>query len=299
MEKSRCTYCLPERRVTPRMKQSIQHAKEMALAVLGPFLGQNMPIFAGCATLFLLTASFPLLIWALVIVNHLPGYSVADVADLLYQFLPQVPEIQDTIFAVLNNLSAQSTTFVASFAAITTLYSASSGMFAIQKGLQRLTPGARFTLFDRGLAILYTIIFEGLLLVVLLLQGLRSIFRPLSQLLSATSRWHGVIEFFRHWISFSDLIAIPVLFVLILLIYTFVPGGKRPLRRQLPGTVFTTVGWVVFSRIFSFYIVHFWKLSYIYGSLTAIILMILWLDIIINLLFLGASLNAALYRRRK
>lgn len=281
------------------MKQSIQRAKEMVLAVLGPFLGQNMPIFAGCATLFLLTASFPLLIWALVIVNHLPGYSVTDVADLLYQFLPQVPEIQDTIFAVLNNLSAQSTTFVASFAAITTLYSASSGMFAIQKGLQRLTPGARFTLFDRGLAILYTIVFEGLLLVVLLLQGLRSIFRPLSQLLSATSRWHGVIEFFRHWISFSDLIAIPVLFVLILLIYTFVPGGKRPLRRQLPGTVFTTVGWVVFSRIFSFYIVHFWKLSYIYGSLTAIILMILWLDIIINLLFLGASLNAALYRRRK
>lgn len=291
--------CLPERRVNPRMKQSIQRAKEMVLAVLGPFLGQNMPIFAGCATLFLLTASFPLLIWALVIVNHLPGYSVADVADLLYQFLPQVPEIQDTILSVLNNLSAQSTTFVASFAAITTLYSASSGMFAIQKGLQRLTPGARFTLFDRGLAILYTIVFEGLLLVVLLLQGLRSIFRPLSQLLSATSRWHGVIEFFRHWISFSDLIAIPVLFVLILLIYTFVPGGKRPLRRQLPGTVFTTVGWVVFSRIFSFYIVHFWKLSYIYGSLTAIILMILWLDIIINLLFLGASLNAALYRRRK
>lgn len=281
------------------MKQSIQRSKEMVLAVLGPFLGQNMPIFAGCATLFLLTASFPLLIWALVIVNHLPGYSVADVADLLYQFLPQVPEIQDTIFAVLNNLSAQSTTFVASFAAITTLYSASSGMFAIQKGLQRLTPGARFTLFDRGLAILYTIVFEGLLLVVLLLQGLRSIFRPLSQLLSATSRWHGVIEFFRHWISFSDLIAIPVLFVLILLIYTFVPGGRRPLRRQLPGTVFTTVGWVVFSRIFSFYIVHFWKFSYIYGSLTAIILMILWLDIIINLLFLGASLNAALYRRRK
>lgn len=299
MEKSRCTYCLPERRVNPRMKQSIQRAKEMVLAVLGPFLGQNMPIFAGCATLFLLTASFPLLIWALVIVNHLPGYSVTDVADLLYQFLPQVPEIQDTILSVLNNLSAQSTTFVASFAAITTLYSASSGMFAIQKGLQRLTPGARFTLFDRGLAILYTIVFEGLLLVVLLLQGLRSIFRPLSQLLSATSRWHGVIEFFRHWISFSDLIAIPVLFVLILLIYTFVPGGKRPLRLQLPGTVFTTVGWVVFSRIFSFYIVHFWKLSYIYGSLTAIILMILWLDIIINLLFLGASLNAALYRRRK
>lgn len=279
------------------MKQRIQSAQELLFAILGPFLGQNMPIFAGCATLFLLMASFPLLIWVLVIVNHLPGYSVTNVAELLYQFLPQVPEIQDTILDVLYSLSAQSTTFVASFAAITTLYSASSGMFAVQKGLQRLTPGARFTLYDRLLAILYTVIFEGLLLVVLLLQGLRSIFLPLSDLFSATSRWRWLIEWFRQWISFSDLIAIPVLFVLILLIYTFVPGGKRPLRRQLPGTVFTTAGWVIFSHIFSFYIVHFWKLSYIYGSLTAIILMILWLDIIINLLFLGAALNAALHRR--
>lgn len=278
------------------MRQSLERAKEIIFAVLGPFLGQNLPIFAGCATLFLLTASFPLLIWVLVVVNKLPWYSVTDLAELLYQFLPQVPEIQNTVLYVLNNLSTQSTTFVASFAAVTTLYSASSGMFAVQKGLQRLTPGARFTLFDRLLAILYTIFFEGLLLAVLLLQGVSSFFRPLSSLLSTNTRFRWIIEWFRQWIDFSGVIAIPVLFVLILLIYTFVPGGKRPLRRQLPGTIFTTVGWVIFSRIFSFYIVHFWKLSYIYGSLTAIILMILWLDIIINLLFLGAALNAALHR---
>ena len=278
------------------MRQSLERAKEIIFAVLGPFLGQNLPIFAGCATLFLLTASFPLLIWVLVVVNKLPWYSVTDLAELLYQFLPQVPEIQNTVLYVLNNLSTQSTTFVASFAAVTTLYSASSGMFAVQKGLQRLTPGARFTLFDRLLAILYTIFFEGLLLAVLLLQGVSSFFRPLSALLSTNTRFRWIIEWFRQWIDFSGVIAIPVLFVLILLIYTFVPGGKRPLRRQLPGTIFTTVGWVIFSRIFSFYIVHFWKLSYIYGSLTAIILMILWLDIIINLLFLGAALNAALHR---
>ena len=150
------------------MNSRVQRSKDFVFSVLGPFLGQNMPIFAGCATLFLLMASFPLLIWVLVIVNHLPGYSITDVADLLYQFLPQVPEIQDVILEVLYGLNTQSTTFVASFAAVTMLYSASSGMYAIQKGLQRLTPGARYKLYDRLLAILYTVIFEGLLLAVLL-----------------------------------------------------------------------------------------------------------------------------------
>lgn len=279
------------------MNSRVQRSKDFVFSVLGPFLGQNMPIFAGCATLFLLMASFPLLIWVLVIVNHLPGYSITDVADLLYQFLPQVPEIQDVILEVLYGLNTQSTTFVASFAAVTMLYSASSGMYAIQKGLQRLTPGARYKLYDRLLAILYTVIFEGLLLAVLLLQGLRSIFRPLSLLLARNPYWSDIIEWFSHWISFSDILAIPVLFFSILLMYTYVPGGKRSPRLQIPGTVFASAGWVLFSRIFSFYIMHFWKLSYIYGSLTAIILMILWLDIIVNLLFLGAALNAALQRK--
>lgn len=63
-------------------------------------------------------------------------------------------------------------------------------------------------------------------------------------------------------------------------------------RSQLPGTIFATAGWLVFSRVFSFYILHFWRLSYIYGSLTAVILIILWLYVIINLLFIGAGINA-------
>ena len=46
--------------------------------------------------------------------------------------------------------------------------------------------------------------------------------------------------------------------------------------------------------MFSFYIAHFWRRSYIYGSLTAVILLILWLYVIINLLFIGAGLNAEL-----
>ena len=85
-------------------KQKAERARAFTLAVLGPFFGRNMPVFAGCATLFLLTASFPLLIWVLAAVNHLPGYSTADVADLLCQFLPQVPEIQDTVLDALNAL---------------------------------------------------------------------------------------------------------------------------------------------------------------------------------------------------
>ena len=77
-----------------------------------------------------------------------------------------------------------------------------------------------------------------------------------------------------------------------MLIYTFVPGGHRRIRDQLPGALFTAVVWFVFSSIFTYYIRTSWKLSYIYGSLTSIILVILWLNVSINVMFLGAGINA-------
>ena len=226
------------------MKQKPPRWVQITAAVLRRYLALDMTVYAGSATLFLLTASFPLLMWVLMLVNLVPGFSVEGVAELLADFLPQIPEIQTAILGLLQNLSGQSAQFVASLAVLTTIVSASGGMNALQIGLQRLTPGSHRTFLNRPLA------------------------------------------------SIGRIVSVPLLFGLLLLIYTYVPGGRRTPRSQLPGTIFATAGWLVFSRVFSFYILHFWRLSYIYGSLTAVILIILWLYVIINLLFLGAGLNA-------
>ena len=92
-------------------------------------------------------------------------------------------------------------------------------------------------------------------------------------------------------VSFSALAAFGLSILTFVLIYTFVPGGRRRMRDQLPGALFTAVVWFVFSSIFTYYIRTSWKLSYIYGSLTSIILVILWLNVSINVMFLGAGVN--------
>lgn len=276
------------------MKQKFSRWLHIATAVVRKYLALDMAVYAGSATLFLLMASFPMLMWVLVLVNLLPGFSVESVAELLADFLPQIPSVQESTIQLLQNLSSQSAQFVASLAVLTTIVSASGGMSALQIGLQRLTPGSRRTFLNRLLAVGYTFVFELLLLVMLALQGMKSLF----------ARFADTLPFFRHYAAavheaqrvanIGRFVIIPLLFVLLLLIYTYVPGGRRTLRSQLPGTIFATAGWLIFSRVFSFYILHFWRLSYIYGSLTAVILVILWLFVIINLIFLGAGLNAEL-----
>lgn len=276
------------------MKQKLPRWKAIAVAVVRRYLALDMTVYAGSATLFLLTASFPLLMWVLMLVNLLPGFSVEGVAELLADFMPQIPAVQTSILQLLQNLSGQSAQFAASLAVLTTIVSASGGISALQIGLQRLTPGSKRTFLNRLLAIGYTFVFELLLLVMLALQGMKSLFARFADTLPFFRHYAPVVHQLQRIASIGQIVAVPLLFGLLLLIYAYVPGGRRTLRSQLPGAVFATAGWLIFSRVFSFYIVHFWRLSYIYGSLTAVILVILWLYVIINLLFIGAGLNAEL-----
>ena len=276
------------------MKQKFSRWLHIATAVVRKYLALDMAVYAGSATLFLLMASFPMLMWVLVLVNLLPGFSVESVAELLADFLPQIPSVQESTIQLLQNLSSQSAQFVASLAVLTTIVSASGGMSALQIGLQRLTPGSRRTFLNRLLAVGYTFVFELLLLVMLALQGMKSLFARFADTLPFFRHYAAVVHEAQRVANIGRFVIIPLLFVLLLLIYTYVPGGRRTLRSQLPGTIFATAGWLIFSRVFSFYILQFWRLSYIYGSLTAVILVILWLFVIINLIFLGAGLNAEL-----
>lgn len=171
------------------MKQKPPRWVQITAAVLRRYLALDMTVYAGSATLFLLTASFPLLMWVLMLVNLVPGFSVEGVAELLADFLPQIPEIQTAILGLLQNLSGQSAQFVASLAVLTTIVSASGGMNALQIGLQRLTPGSHRTLLNRLLAIGYTFVFELLLFVMLALQGMHSLF----------ARFADTLPFFRHY----------------------------------------------------------------------------------------------------
>ena len=177
-------------------------------------------------------------------------------------------------------------------AAITTVISASGGMAAVQKGLQKLTPGARKTMFGRLWAVLYTFLFEGLMLVAMVVQSLSPILRGLAGLLPLHPLVGGLLQRLHSLLSISAVLSLALSLLTVTLIYTYVPGGKRRIRDQLPGAAAVVAVWTLFSKIFSFYIGHFWKLSYIYGSLAAIVLITLWLNVNINVLFLGAGLNA-------
>ena len=99
-------------------------------------------------------------------------------------------------------------------------------------------------------------------------------------------------------IRIRTVVSLVVLTIFWDLVYKFLPNrknrGKTTLRKQLPGALFTASGWLLFSFFFSVYLDVFTGFSSMYGSLTTIILIMLWLYVCMYIILLGGEVNAML-----
>ena len=77
-------------------------------------------------------------------------------------------------------------------------------------------------------------------------------------------------------------------------LYHFTPCRKLKWKDVMPGAIFTTIGWVVCSLLFSLYVNNFGSYSMIYGSIGAVIILMTWLFLISEVLLIGGEINATL-----
>ena len=99
---------------------------------------------------------------------------------------------------------------------------------------------------------------------------------------------HYVIRFVM---EFKTIIFFAVFTLAFAALFTVLPQKKNKYRGQIWGAAVTAAGWLIASYGISIYITYFPGVSYIYGSLTAVILLMLWLFFCIYALLIGAEIN--------
>lgn len=82
-----------------------------------------------------------------------------------------------------------------------------------------------------------------------------------------------------------------IMFVFIKMIYTTAPDKKIESRYVNKGAIFTTVGWVLATNIYSYYIGHYAQYDVFYGGLANIIVLMLWFLILAYILTIGIAVN--------
>ena len=85
-----------------------------------------------------------------------------------------------------------------------------------------------------------------------------------------------------------------VLAAALAILYMLALGKRRPLRQVAPGVAVSLASWMVLSAGFSYYVEHMAGYAALYGSVTAVVVTLLWLYMSGLVLIMGAELNAVL-----
>ena len=86
-----------------------------------------------------------------------------------------------------------------------------------------------------------------------------------------------------------------LLFLFVKLLYTIAPNVKIGLNKTSYGALFTSVMWIIVTMVYSVYIEKIVNYETIYGGLSSLLCLLIWLSIISYIFVLGMALNASYY----
>jgi len=250
---------------------------------------EHLGAFAGQSAFFIFLSIFPLINIILMLTPFLP-FTQEELLDQLIRIFPS--DLSGYVRDLLQDIFSNGHPTFTIVAIVTGLWSASKGIMAIRNGLNeicRKRVNNNFFL-ERGISALYT---GGFLLLIFAVVFVVLFGKQVGEhFVENYPETEHLIGFF---LSTKEIISFLLIFLLILLMYTALPAKKLLMRYQVIGAGICALAWLLLSWGFSYYVSFSMKKSYMYGSLSTIIMFLLWLYIIVNIILWCAQVNQFLY----
>lgn len=258
----------------------------MVKAFLKKLREDTVSAFAAQTAFFVILSFLPFLIFLLTLVKFLPVGSEKLLATVQSVF-PEV--VHDFIGVLLHEVLQKTSGALLSISVITALWSASRGFLVIIQGMNAVygNKETRNYFVLRFLSVGYTLAFAVVLVLTLLLLVFGNRIYLYIQ---------SKIPFLAHMaflmISLRTILSFLFLAGFFFGLYLLIPNRKSAhMTAEIPGALLSAAGWLGFSYLYSFYIDHMSDFSAMYGSLTAIVLCMIWLYACMYIMFIGAELN--------
>lgn len=258
------------------MKKLTFHLKK----AIKTFNQPEMRILPGNVAFFFVLALIPIITTLVVIASYF-SISIDTIINFIKTLLPE--EASALIIESISGKGFDSSVGVFNLIA---LFAASNGTYAIINASNTLyqvtnsdTLKDRIKSFVLLIILLFLIVF--LIIVPLFGEKILSLF--------GTSQFVETLRII-HQIGQWPL-TIFMIYINLKLIYTIAPSVKVSSQSTTYGAIFTTVIWTVATAIFSYYLQHFANYNVLYGNLSSLIILMMWLYIISYVFVMGIAIN--------
>lgn len=252
------------------------------------FAAMNIPLYSANAGFFVVLAVFPMLVLILSLLRY-TGLNADVLTDVLEGVIPSA--LLGAASRLIQNTYANTSGTVISISAIVSLWSASRGIYGILTGLNAIygVEEHRGYFYTRFISVAFTFAF---LIVILLTLTLHVFGTTILGMIPTTAS--SVLSFLDRVIHLRFFLLVFTQTLLFTAVFTIFPNRRNSVRSSLPGALLTSLGWLIFSGIYSVYVERFASLTNVYGSVYTVALSMLWLYCCLYIMFCGGALNRSL-----
>lgn len=240
---------------------------------------------AQCAY-YIILSFIPFIILLLTLIQY-TNIQPEQLFNIISKMIPST--MQELVLGIVMEVYSKSLGTI-SISLIFTLYAAHKGLFALIKGLYLVynfnDNKSKSLIYLRLISILKTVIFIILIAIILVILVFGS------TIMSTMQNYFGL---FKNYTIISRMVTYMIyifaIFIVFLCIYKFMSGYKLTFKSQLRGALFGSIALNIVSFIFARYLDIFRGFSITYGSLTTLMLVMMWVYACFYILFLGAEIN--------
>jgi membrane protein len=249
-------------------------------------IDDEIDALAAQVTYYLLLSFFPFLLLLL----SMLGYSDLKSKDVLIYLSQIMPKSSfDLIYTTVIEVFDSTNGNLLPLSIMGLIWTGSSGFRAIMRGLNKAYDEKETRPYWKTLSI--SVLFMICLALVII---------GVVALVVFGQTIGGVIEA-RFNVSSSFILSFNVIRYIVILggmififaaLYHFTPCRRLTFKEVVPGAIFTTLGWLVASLGFAYYVNNFNNYSSVYGGIGAVIVLMLWLYITSIIILVGGEINA-------
>ncbi|GIN57927.1 putative ribonuclease-like protein YfkH [Lederbergia ruris] len=269
-----------------KIRKKSQKISKFIKRLITKIMDNDVTGMAAQLAYFFLLSLFPLLIFITTLLPYTP-LNQDDLFNIIKGFAPE--ETFNMVRKTLDEVMVNRSGGLLSIGIIGTIWSASNGMNGLMRSLNRaynVEEGRPFIL-ARGLAIILTIA----MIFVFLLALLVPVFgKQLGMFMFSYVGYSS--EFLQIWGLIRWTLTPIILFIVFFIIYLLAPSTKVRFKTAAPGALFASLGWIIVSFGFSYYVSEFGNYTSTYGSLGAIIVLMLWFYLSAIIIMVGGELNS-------
>ncbi len=245
----------------------------------------GLAAYAAQTAFYVILSFFPVILLIVIIASKV-SFVTTDIITYVLDIAPD--EFRDYIMYIVDDIVYSNSSSFTIITVVVTMWSAGKGIQALTNGLDKIyaVEKRKNFIFVRLWSVLYTLAF-------MILMGALMFLHIFGADLAkrVISKWPSLFNATLLILSLKSVFTFVVVLVFMWLIYYQLPNRKSRFVRELPGAAIAALLWMLMTSGFSFYIKHLSSASYMYGSLTSIILIMMWLYICMQIVFYGAEFD--------